>query len=251
MVGAIAGHNNQVSQVDAQNRQILSGYNQRKAAYEKSNLDRVGLYAAKLIDVEIGQDEAALSARKAESQVDIEEDAALRAILAQDEELQLKQMQARGFADEGGRARSFGVNQARLAGRQRGKLEAAASELMVQGYINKREARLKGDRARTELYRGVNLGPGTPGPAPEMPEYLDYPSPVAAAAQVALGALTVASGAGAFSGGSSSTAGAGAGATKVTDAGTYLNNSPSQFTGGTPFNYTPAPTYNVTPGRLT
>ena len=201
MVGAVAGHNNQVSQVDAQNRQILSGYNQRKAAYEKSNLDRVGLYSAKLIDVEIGQDEAALSARKAESQVDIEEDAAMRAILAQDEELQLKQMQARGFADEGGRARSFGVNQARLAGRQRGKLEAAASELMVQGYINKREARLKGDRARTELYRGVNLGPGTPGPAPAMPEYLDYPSPVAAAAGVALGALTVASGAGAFSGG--------------------------------------------------
>ena len=154
-----------------------------------------------MIDVEIGQDEAALSARKAESQVDLEEDAALRAILAQDEELQLKQMQARNFADEGGRARSFGVNQARLAGRQRGKLEAAASELMVQGYINKREARLKGDRARTELYRGVNLGPGTPGPAPEMPEYLDYPSPVAAAAQVAMGALTVASGAGAFSGG--------------------------------------------------
>ena len=208
MVGAIAGHNNQVSQVDAQNRQILSGYNQRKAAYEKSNLDRVGLYAAKLIDVEIGQDEAALSARKAESQVDLEEDAALRAILAQDEELQIKQMQARNFADEGGRARSFGVNQARLAGRQRGKLEAAASELMVQGYINKREARLKGDRARTELYRGVNLGPGTAGPAPEMPEYLDYPSPVAAAAGVALGALTVASGAGAFSGGGSSAAGA-------------------------------------------
>ena len=208
MVGAVAGHNNQVSQVDAQNRQILSGYNQRKAAYEKSNLDRVGLYAAKLIDVEIGQDEAALSARKAESQVDLEEDAAMRAILAQDEELQLKQMQARGFADEGGRARSFGVNQARLAGRQRGKLEAAASELMVQGYINKREARLEGDRARTELYRDVNLGPGTPGPAPVMPEYLDYPSPGAAIAGVAMGALTVASGAGAFSGGSSSAAGA-------------------------------------------
>jgi hypothetical protein len=75
---------------------------------------------------------------------------------------------------------------------------------MVQGYINKREARLKGDRARTELYRGVNLGPGTPGPAPEMPEYLDYPSPVAAAAGVALGALTVASGAGAFKGNSGS-----------------------------------------------
>ena len=34
-----------------------------------------------------------------------------------------------------------------------------------------------------------------------MPEYSDYPSPVAAAAGVALGALTVASGAGAFSGG--------------------------------------------------
>jgi len=79
---------------------------------------------------------------------------------------------------------------------------------MVQGYINKREARLKGDRARTELYRSVNLGPGTPGPAPAMPEYLDYPSPVAAAAGVALGALTVASGAGAFSGSSSSAAGA-------------------------------------------
>jgi len=54
MVGAVAGHNNQVSQIDAQNEQILAGYNQRKAAYEKSNLDRVGLYAAKLIDVEIG-----------------------------------------------------------------------------------------------------------------------------------------------------------------------------------------------------
>ena len=146
MVGAVAGHNNQVAQVDAQNRQILSGYNSRKAAYEKSNLDRVGLYAAKLIDVDIGQDEAALYARKAESEVDLEEDAAMRAILAQDEDLQLKQMQASNFADEGGRARSFGVNEARLAGRQRGKLEAAASELTVQSFIKKREARLKGDR---------------------------------------------------------------------------------------------------------
>ena len=232
MVGSIAGHNNQVSQIDAQNRQILSGYNQRKAAYEKSNLDRVGLYAAKLIDVEIGQDEAALSARKAESQVDLEEDAALRAILAQDEELQLKQLQARGFADEGGRARSFGVNQARLAGRQRGKLEAAASELMVQGYINKREARLKGDRARTELYRGVNLGPGTAGPAPEMPEYLDYPSPVAAAAGVALGALTVASGAGAFSGGGSSSA-AGASSVPSSAYGSSVGNLPASAGGYT------------------
>lgn len=201
MVGAVAGHNNQVAQVDAQNRQILSGYNSRKAAYEKSNLDRVGLYAAKLIDVEIGQDEAALYARKAESEVDLEEDAALRAILAQDEELQLKQMQASNFADEGGRARSFGVNQARLAGRQRGKLEAAASELTVQSFIKKREARLRGDKERTRLYREVNTGAGLPGPAPEMPEYLDYPSPLGAIAGVAMGALTMASGAGAFKGG--------------------------------------------------
>lgn len=243
----VAGHNNQVSQIDAQNRNILSGYNQRKSAYEKSNLDRVGMYAAKLIDVEIGQDEAALAARKAESQVDLEEDAALRAILAKDEELQLKQMQSSNFANEGGRARSFRVNEARLAGRQRGKLVAAADELTVQSYINKREARLKGDKTRKDLYRTVNLGAGTAGPAPEMPEYLDYPSEGAAWLGVAMGAATIAAGAGAFKnigGGSPPPGGAGAGAsTKLTDPTAYLNNNPSQFTGGTPFNYTPAPTY--------
>ena len=198
IASTVAGHNNQVAQIDAQNRNILSGYNQRKSAYEKSNLDRVGMYAAKLIDVEIGQDEAALAARKAESQVDLEEDAALRAILAQDEELQLKQMQASNFANEGGRARSFRVNEARLAGRQRGKLSAAADELTVQSYINKREALLKGDKARRDLYRTVNLGAGTAGPPPEMPEYLDYPSEGAAWLGVAMGAATIAAGAGAF-----------------------------------------------------
>ena len=239
MVGAIAGHNNQVAQVDAQNRNILSGYNQRKAAYEKSNLDRVGLYAAKLLDVDIGQDEAALSARKAESQVDLEEDMALRAILAQDEELQLKQMQAMNFANEGGRARSYGVNQARLASRQRGKLDAAADELAIQSYINKRQARLKGDKARLDLYRSVNQGAGVAGPAPEIPEYLDYPSPVGAIAGVALGALSVASGAGAFSnlGNASGSSAAASSATKLTNPASYLNTSPSQFTGGTPFPY--------------
>ena len=159
------------------------------------------MYAAKLIDVEIGQDEAALAARKAESQVDLEEDAALRAILAQDEELQLKQMKASNFANEGGRARSFRVNEARLAGRQRGKLSAAADELTVQSYINKREALLKGDKTRKDLYRTVNLGAGSAGPAPEVPEYLDYPSEGAAWLGVAMGAATIAAGAGAFSGG--------------------------------------------------
>jgi len=237
MVGAIAGHNNQVAQVDAQNKNILSGYNQRKAAYEKSNLDRVGLYAAKLIDVDIGQDEAALSARKAESQVDLEEDMALRAILAQDEELQLKQMQAMNFANEGGRARSYGVNQARLASRQRGKLDAAADELAIQSYINKRQARLKGDKARLDLYRSVNQGAGVAGPAPEVPEYLDYPSPVGAIAGVAMGALSVAAGAGAFSNLGS---GAGTGASEIINPGVSNINANNIVTPQGLTNYVPS-----------
>lgn len=245
-VSAVNSYNQQASQTNAKNKQILANYNQRAAAYEKGNLDRLAIYATKVTDVKINQDEIGIAALNAISTDTLAEAEADRQLEAKLQAIQLAKLKGSGVADEGGRARSYGRNPLLAAGRQQGAIMAQRERLKVGSLINKNQKLAQANRARTEQWRSVNLGAGQAGPAPKVPKFLKGPSKLGLMLNLAGAALTAASGAG--SSASSGIQGGGASAgTKLTNAGSYLNNSPSQFVGGTQFNFTPAPTYpNVT-----
>lgn len=249
-VSAVAGYNQASSQTSAKNKQILANYNQRRVAYEKGNLDRLAIYGTKVTDVEINQDEIGIAALNAISTDTLAEAEADRQLEAKLLDIQLAKLRGSGKADEGGRARSYGKNPLLAAGRQQGAIRAQRDRLKVGSLINRNQTLAQANRARTEQWRSVNLGAGQAGPAPKVPTFLKGPSKLGLMFQLAGAALTAAApmfkGAGASSGAASQSGAASAG-TKLTNPGSYLNNSPSQFVGGTQFNFTPAPTYpNVT-----
>ena len=250
-ISAIGGYSSQVSQTNAKNQQIKANYDQRRVAYEKGNLDRLAIYQTKLIDVKLNQDEIGLAARNAISDNTLAEAEADRQLEAKLQSIQVAKLKGTGVADEGGRSRSFGKNVTLKAGRAEGAIAGQRERLSVATFIANRKALEQANQERIKQWRSVNLGPGEAGPAPEMPTFLKGPSKLGLAVQLAGAALTAAAPAFASKpplsgGGAGAGAGAGAG-TKLTDASAYLNTSPSQFTGGTPFNYTPPVSYTRMP----
>ena len=247
-ISAIGSYQSASSQTAARNQQIAANYNQRKAAYEKGNLDRLAIYNTQVIDTKVNQDEIGLAARNAISTNTLAEAEADRQLEAKLQEIQLKKLKtasAAGAANEGGRSRSFGKNAMLAAGRAEGAIAAQRDRLSVASFVSRRRALEEANQERIKQWRSVNMGPGEAGPAPKMPKFLKGPSKLGLVVGLAGAALTAAAPAlkakpGIQGGGT----GAGAG-TKLTDPGAYLNNSPSQFTGGTPFDYTPAPAYTL------
>ena len=189
---AIGGYQSQVAQTEARNNQLAANYNQRKSAYEKGNLDRIAGYGAKIIDTDLAIDEAGFAASRARSKIETEEDNLLRLLEQQDTNLQLKGLMGTGKASEGGRSKTYGKNIELVRGRARGALQAQKDALRVRGFAQRREVIEKANEARRKAYRGVAMGPGIAGPAPEMPTFLKGPSKLALGIQLAGAAVTAA-----------------------------------------------------------
>ena len=191
-ISAIGSYQSASSQTAAKNQQIAANYNQRKAAYEKGNLDRLAIYNAQVMDTKINQDEIGLAARNAISTNTLAEAEADRQLEAKLQEIQVKKLKGTGVADEGGRSRSFGKNQILAAGRAEGAIAAQRDRLSVASFISKRQTLEKANQDRIAQWRSVNLGPGRAGPAPEMPTFLKGPSKLGLAVGLAGAALTAA-----------------------------------------------------------
>ena len=191
-ISAIGGYQSASSQTAAKNKQIAANYNQRKAAYEKGNLDRLAIYNAQVSDTKINQDEIGFAARNAISTNTLAEAEADRQLEAKLQEIQVKKLKGTGVADEGGRSRSYGKNQILAAGRSEGAIAAQRDRLSVASFISKRQTLEKANQERIKQWRSVNLGPGEAGPAPEMPTFLKGPSKLGLAVQLAGAALTAA-----------------------------------------------------------
>jgi hypothetical protein len=191
-ISAIGSYQSASSQTAAKNQQIAANYNQRKAAYEKGNLDRLAIYNTQVMDTKINQDEIGLAARNAISTDTLAEAEADRQLEAKLQDIQLKKLKGTGVADEGGRSRSFGKNQILAAGRAEGAIAAQRERLSVASFISKRQNLERANQERIKQWRSVNLGPGEAGPAPEMPTFLKGPSKLGLAVSLAGAALTAA-----------------------------------------------------------
>ena len=191
-ISAIGSYQSASSQTAAKNQQIAANYNQRKAAYEKGNLDRLAIYNAQVMDTKINQDEIGFAARNAISTNTLAEAEADRQLEAKLQEIQLKKLKGTGVADEGGRARSFGKNAMLAAGRAEGAIAGQRERLSVASFVSKRRALEEANQERIKQWRSVNLGPGEAGPAPEMPKFLKGPSKLGLAVGLAGAALTAA-----------------------------------------------------------
>ena len=191
-ISAIGSYQSASSQTAAKNQQIAANYNQRKAAYEKGNLDRLAIYSTQVMDTKINQDEIGLAARNAISTNTLAEAEADRQLEAKLQDIQLKKLKGTGVADEGGRSRSFGKNQILAAGRAEGAIAAQRERLSVASFISKRQNLERANQERIKQWRSVNLGPGEAGPAPEMPTFLKGPSKLGLVVGLAGAALTAA-----------------------------------------------------------
>lgn len=191
-ISAIGSYQSASSQTAAKNQQIAANYNQRKAAYEKGNLDRLAIYNTQVLDTKINQDEIGLAARNAISTNTLAEAEADRQLEAKLQEIQIKKLKGTGVADEGGRARSFGKNAMLAAGRTEGAIAAQRERLSVASFVSKRRALEEANQERIKQWRSVNMGPGEAGPAPEMPKFLKGPSKLGLAVGLAGAALTAA-----------------------------------------------------------
>ena len=191
-ISAIGSYQSASSQTAAKNQQIAANYNQRKATYEKGNLDRLAIYNTQVMDTKINQDEIGLAARNAISTNTLAEAEADRQLEAKLQEIQVKKLKGTGVADEGGRSRSFGKNQILAAGRAEGAITAQRDRLSVASFISKRQKLEKANQERIAQWRSVNMGPGEAGPAPEMPTFLKGPSKLGLAVGLAGAALTAA-----------------------------------------------------------
>ena len=189
---AIGGYQSQVAQTEARNNQLAANYNQRRVAYEKGNLDRIAGYGAKVIDTDLAIDEAGFAASRAQSKVQTEEDNLIRVLEQKDQNLELKGLVGTGKASEGGRSRTYGKNVELARGRARGAIEAQKDALRVRGFAQRREVVERANQARRKAYRGIAMGPGEAGPAPEMPKFLKGPSKLALGIQLAGAAVTAA-----------------------------------------------------------
>ena len=190
---AIGGYQSQVAQTDARNRQIAASYNQNKRNYELGILQKNAGFVTKTLDVEIENDDTAMSASRAASKVQTAREAALAAIASKDRQLQEKKLVGTGRASEGGRSRSYGMNYERQIGRARGSLEAATEKTFVEAFAKRREIIEKANQARIKQWRQVSMGAAPDGPAPVMPTFLKGPSKLGLGIQLAGAALTAAS----------------------------------------------------------
>ena len=190
-ISAVGSYSSQVSQTNAKNQQILANYNQRKASYEKGNLDRLAIYQAKVADTIVNQDEIGLAASRAISSNSLAEAEADRQLEAKLQQIQISKL--RGAAtNEGGRARSYGKNRIRETGRAEGAIAGQRERLSVASFIAERQAIENANQERIQQWRSVNLGPGEAGPAPEMPKFLKGPSKLGLAISLAGAAVTAA-----------------------------------------------------------
>lgn len=191
-ITAIGGFQAQSSQTAAKNNQIAAKYKQRKASYEKGNLDRLAIYQTQILDAKINQDEISLAASNAISENTLAEAEADRQLEAKLQDIQIKKLKGTGVANEGGRSRSYGRNQILEAGRAEGAIAAQRDRLSVASFISKRKVLEQANKERVDQWRSVNMGPGSAGPAPEMPTFLKGPSKLGLAVQLAGAALTAA-----------------------------------------------------------
>tara|TARA_R100000458_G_C8273899_1_gene248787 strand:- start:2527 stop:3255 length:729 start_codon:yes stop_codon:yes gene_type:complete len=191
-VSAIAGFQAASAQTAAKNKQIAANYNQRKASYEKGNLDRLAIYHTKVIDTEINQDTIGLAAVRAISDNTLAEAEADRQLEAKLQQIKIAKLKGTGVANEGGRSRSFGRNQMLAAGRSEGAIADQRERLSVATFIKNRKALEEANQARVSQWRSVNMGPGEAGPAPAMPKFAKGPSKLGLALNLAGAALTAA-----------------------------------------------------------
>ena len=191
-ISAIGSYQSASSQTAAKNQQIAANYNQRKAAYEKGNLDRLAIYNTQVMDTKINQDEIGFAARNAISTNTLAEAEADRQLEAKLQQIQLAKLKGTGVANEGGRSRSYGKNQILAAGRSEGAIAAQRDRLSVASFVSRRRTIEEANQERIKQWRSVNLGPGEAGPAPEMPTFLKGPSKLGLAVGLAGAALTAA-----------------------------------------------------------
>ena len=191
-MSAIGGFESASSQTAAKNNQIAANYNQRKASYEKGNLDRLAIYQAKVIDTEINQDTIGLAAVKAISDNTLAEAEADRQLEAKLQQIKIAKLKGTGVANEGGRSRSFGRNAMLAAGRSEGAIADQRERLSVATFIKNRKALEQANKERADQWRSINMGAGSAGPAPKMPKFLKGPSKLGLAVQLAGAALTAA-----------------------------------------------------------
>lgn len=191
-MSAIGGYQTASAKTAAQNRQIAANYNQRKASYEKGNLDRIAIYSTKVIDAKLNQDEIGLAAQNAISTNTLAEEEADRKLESKLNDIQLAKLKGTGVADEGGRSRSFGKNAMLKAGRAEGAIAGQRDRLSVASFIGRRQVLEKANQDRIAQWRSVNMGAGEAGPAPELPKFVKGPSKLGLAVGLAGAALTAA-----------------------------------------------------------
>lgn len=189
---AVGGFAGQTSQTRAQNEQLAVNYNANKLKYELDNINRVGGYRHALMDVELAQDEAAMAASRAWAKKQDELSTVLGQLTSKDQDLQVNTIFGTGKANEGGRSANSGINQQNVSRRQRGQLTTARTETNIAAFTAQKDIYQKAMDERSKYWRQVSMGAGKAGPAPEMPKYMDGPSPWMLAIQLAGSALTMA-----------------------------------------------------------
>ena len=182
-LGAIGNYQSARAQAAAQNRSIANRANQRNRQYELDTLQGVAAYNADLIDVSMQQDEASLAAMRAFSEEDLKlQDAEDQVRLAQ-QEIATKRLGLKR-ANEGGRSRSYGLNDIKERGRAESLLYSNLERQTIASYRRNLDSKRQADAQRQKLFTQV-ANPYRPGPAPSQDiEFVNGPSNLTLAAQL-------------------------------------------------------------------
>lgn len=174
-LGAIGRNQSAKAQAAAKNRSIANQANQRNRQYELDTLQGVAAYNTDLIDVSMQQDEASLAAMRAFSEEDLKlQDAEDQVRLAQ-QQIAIKRLGLKR-ANEGGRSRSYGLNDIKEQGRAESLLYSNLERQTIASFRRNLDSKRKADAQRQKLFTQV-ANPYRPGPAPSQDiEFVKGPS---------------------------------------------------------------------------
>jgi hypothetical protein len=182
-LGAIGRNQSAQAQAAAQNRSIANQANQRNRQYELDSLQGIADYNQQVMDVSMQQDEASLAAMRAFSEEDLKLQDAEDQIRVAQQEMAAKRLGVK-TANEGGRSRSYGLNDIKEQGRAEALLYSNLERQTIASYRRNLDTKRQADAQRQKLFTQV-ANPYRSGPAPSQNvEFVKGPSKLGLVAEL-------------------------------------------------------------------
>lgn len=182
-LGAIGRNQSAQAQAAAQNRSIANQANQRNRQYELDSLQGIADYNQQVMDVSMQQDEASLAAMRAYSEENFKLQDAEDQIRVAQQEMAAKRLGVK-TANEGGRSRSYGLNDIKEQGRAEALLYSNLERQTIASYRRNLDTKRQADAQRQKLFTQV-ANPYRSGPAPSQNvEFVKGPSKLGLVAEL-------------------------------------------------------------------